>query len=94
MASLSVGGSPCPAERETLGRRRMAEKEQIGEARRLEVREIATRQLDVRAGERRRILGEVERAAVGGALEAPRKRGARSQRRELEREEREQRLRQ
>jgi hypothetical protein len=48
----------------------MAEEEQIGEARRLEVREVATGELQVCARERRNVVREVKRAAVGRALEA------------------------
>src|SRR5947208_2792454 len=84
--------APGPTERESLRRRRMAEQEEVDGTRRFEVREVAPRQLQVRAGEGRRLLGELERAAVRGALEPAREPSARSEGRKLEREEEQQRL--
>src|SRR3954451_19494130 len=85
---------PRPADRESLRRRRMAEEEEVDEARRLEIGEVAPRELQVGARERRRLLRELERATVGSALEAARKPRARSQGDQLEGEEQQQRLRQ
>src|SRR4051794_13151510 len=92
--TLGMRRAPRPAQLESLRRGRMAEEEEIGKAWRLEVREVATRQLPVGAGERFRLLGELERAPVRGPLEATRQRRARCERRELEGEEQQQGLRQ
>src|SRR5262249_7771579 len=89
-----IRGTPGPAEREPLRCRRMAEEEDVYEARRLEVREVGARELQGGAGESRRRAGQVGRAAGGGTLEAAREPCARSQGRELENKEQQQSLRQ
>ena len=68
---------PGASEREPLGASG-GEQHQVGEARRIEVGEILPRERDVRALERLAVAGQLERAAVGGALPAPRRSSARS----------------
>src|SRR3954454_21634389 len=85
--TIAIRRAPRRRQRESRRRGRMAEEEEIGKAWRLEVREVATRQLPVGAGERFRLLGELEPAPVRGPLEATRQRRARCERRELEGEE-------
>src|SRR5207244_7226190 len=89
-----IRGAPRSTDGEPLRCCRMAEEEQVDETWRLEVREVAASELQVGAGERRWLLRELERAAVGGTLEAAREPRPRSQGRELQREEQQQGLRQ
>src|SRR5437764_11477531 len=68
----------------------MREHQEVGEPRRLEVAEGLAGELQVRTLERLEVVRELERAAVGGALHAPRDRSDDRQADELEAEEEEQ----
>src|SRR4051812_15265381 len=67
---------PRPPEREALGGGRVREEQQVDEPRRREVAEVLSRKVDVRALERRQVVRQVEREAVGDALEAACERGS------------------
>jgi hypothetical protein len=65
----------------------MAEEEEVDKPGRLQVREVAARELEVSTRERRGLLRELERAAVGGALEPAREPRTGGKGHELETEE-------